>query len=63
MNNIRKKENTIVKEPKSPSSIFFKSKFKIKYIKDKKDIIIKIFPVGVCFVKKEIAKIIGKKNQ
>ena len=30
---------------------------------DKKIIIIKIFPVGVCLVKKETAKTIGKKNQ
>ena len=30
---------------------------------EKNEISKKIFPVGVCFVKNEIAKIIGKKNQ
>jgi len=63
INNIIKKIDTIVKEPKKPNKIFLTLKFKAKYKNDKKNIIKKMFPVGVCFVKKEIAKTIGKKNQ
>ena len=63
VHNIIKKIDTIVKEPKKPNKIFLGSKFIAKYKNDKKDIIKKIFPVGVCFVKKEITKTIGKKNQ
>ena len=43
--------------------IFLISKLKTKYIKDKITIIKKKWPVGVCLVKNEVNKIIGKKNQ
>ena len=49
--------------PANVSSIFFKSKFIIKYKHDKIITNKEIFPVGVCLLKKEIAKIIGRKNQ
>ena len=63
MNNIIKKIDTIVKEPKNPNKIFLRSKFIAKYKNDKKDIIKKIFPVGVCLVKKDKNNVIGIKNQ
>ena len=58
-----KKIERINKEPKIPKRIFFISKLKTKYISDNKLIIIKIWPVGACLVKKDIDITMGSKNQ
>ena len=50
-------------DPKTPQTILLILKLKIKYIKDNKIIIKKMYPVGVCFVKNDSSKIIGKRNQ
>jgi len=50
-------------DPSKPNKIFLISKFIKKYIEDKNIINKKIFAVGVCLLKKEIANIMGKKNQ
>ena len=42
--------------------IFLTSKLKIKWIKDRKEITKKIYPVGVCFVKNDIPNTIGRTN-
>tara|TARA_B110000902_G_C13737967_1_gene371686 strand:+ start:170 stop:340 length:171 start_codon:yes stop_codon:yes gene_type:complete len=50
-------------EPATLIRIFFILKLKIKNTKDKNDIITNICPVGVCFVKNDIIKTMGKMNQ
>ena len=62
-NPIKKKNRIIVVDPNTPQIIFLMSKLKAKYNKDKKTIIKKKWPVGVCFVRNEVNKKIGKKNQ
>ena len=63
INSIIKKIEIITMDPNNPQTILLILKLKIKYIKDNKIIIKKMYPVGVCFVKNDSSKIIGKRNQ
>ena len=58
-----RKIKTITIDPEIPETIFFILKLKIKWIMDKKTIIKKKYPDGVCFDKKDIPRTIGKTNQ
>ena len=50
INSIIKKIEIITMDPNNPQTILLILKLKIKYIKDNKIIIKKMYPVGVCFV-------------
>ena len=63
INRIVKKIEIIAMDPNNPQTILLILKLKTKYIKDKKIIIKAMYPVGVCFVKKDSSKIIGRINQ
>ena len=63
INSIVKKIEIIAMDPNNPQTILLILKLKTKYTKDKIIIIKKMYPVGVCFVKNDSSKIIGKRNQ
>ena len=63
VNRVIKKIEMKIIDPNITKIIFLMLKLKKKQIIDKREIIMKKCPVGVCFVKNDIPMIIGKENQ
>lgn len=64
LNTNKKQNNVKIKEnPANKIPTFLNEKFKIKYKRPKKDIIIRIYAAGVCFDKNPKTKKIGNRNK